>query len=96
MHVLLSVQTLYAQVQVSKIGSLAYAEDDGSHVIGFKVADPFDGDRYACHVVECSSEVCGLGRWLGHNLQSKLSTPVCDTRWNWNHSYTKLVDVSYE
>ena len=52
------MQTLYAQVQVSKIGSLSYAEDDGSHVIGLKVADPFDADSYACHVVECSSEVC--------------------------------------
>lgn len=52
------MQTLYAQVQVSKIGSLSYAEDDGSHVIGFKVADPFDADSFACHVVECSSEVC--------------------------------------
>lgn len=57
---LLPMQTLYAQVQVSKIGSLSYAEDDGSHVIGFKVADPFDADSFACHVVECSSEVCGL------------------------------------
>ena len=53
------MQTLYAQVQVSKIGSLSYAEDDGSHVIGLKVADPFDADSFACHVVECSSEVCG-------------------------------------
>ena len=59
LYILPSMQTLYAQVQVSKIGSLSYAEDDGSHVIGFKVADPFDADSYACHVVECSSEVCG-------------------------------------
>ena len=50
------MQILYAHVPVSKIGSLSYAEDEGKHIIGFKVSDPLK-ERFVCHVIECDNEV---------------------------------------
>ena len=54
---------------MAAIGSVAYAEDDGRHILGIKVArSPASvrgggvnhGDSIVCHVLECKSEV-------GHN-----------------------------
>ena len=58
-------QVMYAEVLVASVGSLAYAEDDGRHILGVKVArSPAslrggmgEGDGIECHVLECESEV---------------------------------------
>ena len=50
---------------MASVGSLAYAEDDGRHILGVKVAHSpasvrgavADIDGIACHVLECENEV---------------------------------------
>ena len=50
---------------MASIGSLAYAEDDGRHILGIKVAvSPAtrkgslgEGETISCHVLECENEV---------------------------------------
>lgn len=59
---------MYAEFLVASIGSLAYAEDDGRHILGIKVARSpasvrggvSNGESIGCHVLECDSEVCKL------------------------------------
>ena len=56
---------MYAEFLVASIGSLAYAEDDGRHILGIKVArspasvreTATDIDGIGCHVLECENEV---------------------------------------
>lgn len=50
---------------MASIGSLAYAEDDGRHILGIKVAHSpasvrgtaTEIDGIGCHVLECENEV---------------------------------------
>ena len=35
-----SIQLMYAEVVVSSLGSLSYAEDDGKHILGLKAVQP--------------------------------------------------------
>ena len=56
---------MYAEFLVASIGSLAYAEDDGRHILGIKVArspasiraGTLGSEGIDCHVLECESEV---------------------------------------
>ena len=56
---------MYAEFLVASVGSLAYAEDDGRHILGVKVArSPAsakgaveDCEGIGCHVLECENEV---------------------------------------
>lgn len=60
-----TLQVMYAEFLVASIGSLAYAEDDGRHILGVKVARSpasvrgavADSDGIGCHVLECENEV---------------------------------------
>ena len=60
------LQVMYAEFLVAAIGSLAYAEDDGRHILGIKVARSpasvrggvSNEESICCHVLECDSEVC--------------------------------------
>ena len=62
----------YCELLVATLGSLAYAEDDGRHILGLKAAKKFSGEGnaiaeeegeeeegggYCCYVLECDSEV---------------------------------------
>lgn len=61
-------QVMYAEFLVASVGSLAYAEDDGRHILAVKVArSPASlrgglglGEGVECHVLECESEVGSL------------------------------------
>ena len=61
-----SLQVMYAEFLVASIGSLAYAEDDGRHILGIKVARSpssvrggmvAEDEEINCHVLECENEV---------------------------------------
>ena len=48
---------------MASVGSLSYAEDEGRHILGIKVAqsptsmNEEENSGFSCHVLECENEV---------------------------------------